>query len=732
MELNDVQRQAVEHPGGPLLVLAGAGSGKTRVLTGRIAHLVRERGVPPWSILAFTFTNKAAREMKERAARLLAGDDAAPGGGAGEPERDLGVWLGTFHGTCVRILRRHAELLGYPKAFVIYDTDDQRSLLKEILREIGADDRRLTPAGAGSRISRLKNDGIAPDAFAAEAAGPLDRQLADIYAKYEAGLRARAAMDFDDLLLHTVRLFDLDPDVHRQYANRFRHVLVDEYQDTNSIQFDLIERLSRVHQNLAVVGDDDQSIYGWRGADIGNILSFEERYPDATVLRLTQNYRSTRTILRAANHVVKHNEARKEKELWTENDTGEPLGLHLLPDEESEGEMVVSLLLEEKRLRGRGNRDFAVLYRTNAQSRAVENALRRSAIAYQLTGGVSFYERREVKDLLAYLRALAQPRDSVAWYRIVNVPARGIGKTTLDRFRDFVAAEGVAIPEGLAHPRLADAVGGAAAKKLLGVARLFEELRPLLDLPPARALSELTAKIRFREYLMEEDPAEAGELIENVEELITGAEAYARRAEEPTVDGFLAEVALLTDVDLWEDADDTVNLMTIHSAKGLEFPVVFVVGMEEGLLPHASSLDQPKELEEERRLFYVALTRARERVHLLQASFRRAWNASGGGASRFLAEIPADCLAVAEHDAYGIRPASFRPVRAPQGPRLVRDEEEAAGKSPVGAWVHHPQFGDGRVVACEGRGDRAKLTVQFQRAGTKKILAAFAEWSYAD
>jgi DNA helicase-2/ATP-dependent DNA helicase PcrA len=323
----------------------------------------------------------------------------------------------------------------------------------------------------------------------------------------------------------------------------------------------------------------------------------------------------------------------------------------------------------------------------------------------------------------------------VAWYRILNVPGRGIGKTTLDRLRDFADAEGLTTPEALRHPRLADAVGGAASKKLLEVSRLFDGFAPLLTLPPAAALSELVAKIRFREHLLQDDPAEAAERIENVEELITGADAYARRTEEPTVDGFLAEVALLTDVDLWEEGEDTVNLMTIHAAKGLEFPVVFVVGMEEGLLPHASSLEHPKELEEERRLFYVALTRARERVFLLQASFRRAWNASGGGASRFLTEIPADCLQVEEVDAhvsYGAYGRTSKPSRPASGPRLVRDEEASATKSPVGAWVTHPQFGEGQVVACEGRGDRAKLTVQFRRAGTKKILAAFAEWSYAD
>ena len=715
MQLNPVQRQAVEHPGGPLLVLAGAGSGKTRVLTGRIAHLVKERGEAPEGILAFTFTNKAAREMKERAASLL---------GAGN---DLRVWLGTFHGTCVRILRRHAESIGYPRAFVIYDTDDQRSLLRELLREVGADDKRLTPAGAGARISRLKNETVSAAEFAKTALSPVDRKLAEVYERYERALRERAAMDFDDLLLYTVRLFDLDEGAHRYYASRFRHVLVDEYQDTNAIQFELIERLSRLHQNLMVVGDDDQSIYGWRGADVGNILSFEERYPKATVLRLVQNYRSTQTILRAANAVVRHNEARKEKELWTENDVGDPLTLHVVSDEESEGEMVVSILLEERRRLERTNRDFVVLYRTNAQSRAVENALRRSAIPYQLTGGVSFYERREVKDVLAYLRALAQPRDSVAWYRILNVPTRGIGKTTTDRLKEFAEARNLTVPEALQHPELTGALGPAASRKLMEVGYLFDRMRPFLELSPAACLAEVLASIRYREYLLEEEPGEATERIENVEELIAGAEAYTRRAEEPTVDGFLSEVALLTDVDLWEEGEDTVNIMTIHSAKGLEFPVVFVVGMEEGLLPHSSSLDDPAQLEEERRLFYVALTRARERVHLLQASYRRSWNASGGGMSRFLSEIPADCVVVEQRDVW---PAARR--RSPARSTAAAATAGRGGPSPVGVRVIHPQFGEGVVVASEGMGERAKLTVQFRWGGTKKILAAFAELSHAD
>jgi DNA helicase-2/ATP-dependent DNA helicase PcrA len=715
VQLNPVQRQAVEHPGGPLLVLAGAGSGKTRVLTGRIAHLVRERSVPPDAILAFTFTNKAAREMRDRAAGLLGAED-------------LGIWLGTFHGTCVRILRRHAEAIGYPRAFVIYDTDDQRSLLRELLRDAGADDKRLTPAGAGARISRLKNEGVTAAEFARTALSPVDRKLAEVFEGYERALRERAAMDFDDLLQHTVRLFDLDEGIHRHYASRFRHVLVDEYQDTNAIQFDLIERLSRLHRNLMVVGDDDQSIYGWRGADIGNILSFEERFPEATVLRLVQNYRSTQTILRAANGVVRHNAARKEKELWTENGVGDPLTLHVVPDEEAEGELVVTLLLEERRKEGGTNRDFVVLYRTNAQSRAVENALRRSAIPYQLTGGVSFYERREVKDVLAYLRALVQPKDSVAWYRILNVPARGIGKTTMDRLKDFAEERGLAVPDALGHPELAAVAGGAAAKKLAAVAALFERMRPLTALTPAACLAELLATVRYREYLLEEEPGEAAERIENVEELIVGAEAYARREDEPTLDGFLSEVALLTDVDLWDETEDTVNLMTIHAAKGLEFPVVFVVGLEEGLLPHASALDHPAELEEERRLFYVALTRARRRIHLLHASYRRAWNATGGGMSRFLSEIPDDCVVVEERGLWGGPRAPRRrgaaaaaAVRAPRG-----------GPSPIGIRVLHPQFGEGVVVASEGVGERAKLTVQFRSAGTKKILAAFAELSHAD
>ncbi len=712
MELNPVQRQAVEHPGGPLLVLAGAGSGKTRVLTGRIAHLVRERSVPEPTILAFTFTNKAAREMRERVGTLL-------GEGA------VRVWLGTFHATCVRILRRHAEAIGYPRGFVIYDTDDQRTLLRDLLRETGADDRILTPAGAGARISRLKNDGVQPETFEPLARTPVDRRLAAIYTRYARALRDRAAMDFDDLLLYTVRLLDLDEAVHREYASRFQHVLVDEYQDTNAIQFELIERLSSIHRNLMTVGDDDQSIYGWRGADVGNILSFEKRFPDATTLRLTQNYRSTQMILRAANGVVRHNVGRKDKELWTENDVGDPLKLHVLADEEAEGERVVSLLLDRQRRHGRANRDFAVLYRTNAQSRAIENALRRSAIPYQLTGGISFYERREVKDVLAYLRVLAQPRDSVSWFRVLNVPGRGIGKTTLDRLRDFTGERGLTVAEALSQADRIEALGPAAARKLAEAGALFESLRPLLTLPPSACIAELLAKLRYREYLLEEEPGEAEERIENVEELIAGAEAYSRRVEEPSVEGFLAEVSLLTDVDLWDDTEDTVNLMTIHSAKGLEFPVVFVLGMEEGLLPHSSSLEDPSELEEERRLFYVAMTRAQKEVHLLHASYRRTWNASGGGASRFLSEIPADCVVIDRAEPWGVptpRVARRPPSRTPAG----------EGRGPVGVRVLHPQFGEGVVVACEGIGERAKLTVQFRRAGTKKILAAFAELSHAD
>jgi len=715
VDLNSVQRQAVEHPGGPLLILAGAGSGKTRVLTGRIAHLVRDRGIPQGSILAFTFTNKAAREMKARAQLLLG-------------REDLGVWLGTFHATCVRILRRHAELLGYPKNFVIYDTDDQRALLRELLHGAGPEDRSLTPGGAGGRISGLKNEGLGPEEFQKTAFTTIDRKLASVYAGYQKALRDRGALDFDDLIGHTVRLFELDPEIHRAYATRFLHVLVDEYQDTNSIQFRLIESLSRTHRNLSVVGDDDQSIYGWRGADVGNILSFEKSFPEATVLRLTQNYRSTQMILRAANGVVRHNAARKEKELWTENARGEPIRAHLAEDEESEGERMVSLLLETRRELSLKNRDFVVLYRTNAQSRAVENALRRSGIPYQLTGGISFYERREVKDIIAYLRALAQPRDSISWFRILNVPPRGIGRTTLDRLRAFAEERGLTIPDALEHPDLGAAAGPSAAKRLAGVARLFAALKPMATLSPPACLAELVAKIRYREYLAEENPVEARERIENVDELIASAESYLRRAEDPTVDGFLAEVALLTDVDLWNDEGDTVNLMTIHSAKGLEFPVVFVVGLEEGLLPHASSIDNPAQVEEERRLFYVALTRAQLRVHLLHASYRRAWNSGTGGASRFLHEIPEDCLEWVEGQPW------LAPTAASRKPSRVGRSGGGGGArtSPIGVHVSHPQFGEGVVVACEGHGQRAKLTVEFRRAGTKKILAAFAELSHAD
>jgi ATP-dependent DNA helicase UvrD/PcrA len=710
--LNDVQRQAVEHPGGPLLVLAGAGSGKTRVLTGRIAHLIRDRGVDPGSVLAFTFTNKAAREMRERCETLL---------GAA----NLRVWLGTFHGTCVRILRRNAELLGYPTQFVIYDTDDQRALLRDLLKSAGVEDRAITPALASARISRLKNEGVSPEEYAKTAFAPVDRRLAPLYAAYRSALRERGAMDFDDLILLTVSLLKLAPEVLRSYAGRFEHVLVDEYQDTNASQFELIERLSSVHRNLVVVGDDDQSIYGWRGADVGNILSFEKSFPDAAILRLTQNYRSTQTILKAANGLIRCNTARKAKELWTENEVGERIRIHRAADEEAEGERVVSLMLEARR-HGAGNREFVILYRTNAQSRAVENALRRSGIPYQLTGGVSFYERREVKDLLAYLRVLVQPLDSISWQRVLQVPPRGIGKTTLERLRAFAEERDLSVPDALSHPEIAITVGAAAARKLADAARFFETLAPLIELGPAACVAELVAAVRYREYLAEENPAEAQERIENVNELIAGADAYARRTEDPSIAGFLAEVSLLTDVDLWDEAEDAVNLMTIHAAKGLEFGVVYIVGLEEGLLPHASSSDDPAGLEEERRLFYVALTRAQKRVHLLHAAYRRSWNAIGGIPSRFLSEIPTDCLEADEETPWGA-PRTGRRAFVGEPSR-----SSAEGPDPVGVRVCHPQFGEGVVVACEGRGTRAKLTVRFRRAGLKKILAAFAELGHVD
>lgn len=712
--LNPPQRDAVLTTDGPLLVLAGAGSGKTRVLTHRVAHLIQDCGIQPRRVLAFTFTNKAAGEMKDRVAHLLAG---AP--------RDL--WVGTFHATGVRILRHSGPAIGIDRGFVIYDTDDQESLVRRILRDLDMTDRDMSPKAMRSAISTAKNALTSPEAFAAEADGYRAQKIARVYAEYQKRLRAHHALDFDDLIGEPLRLFAERPEIRDSFAERFQYVLVDEYQDTNAAQEHLIENLASGYRNLCVVGDDDQSIYGWRGADVRNILDFEKRYPEAKIIRLEQNYRSTGVILAAANAVVKHNKDRKEKTLWTDRDGGDLLQLTVTPNEETEAERVVSRVMDETR-RGLTLSELAVLYRTNAQSRALETAFRRATIPYELVGGVAFYQRREIKDLLAYLRILVTPEDDLSFSRIVNVPKRGIGNTTLDRLAEHANREGKSLYASLASVPMSLEFPASARQKLWEFQRLLEDMKARVDEPVDVLLKELVERIGYLEYLEADEPETAVERTENVEELVAGARAFVEEAEVKDVTSFLSEVALLTDIDRTEEGVEKVWLMTMHNAKGLEFPAVFVTGLEEGLLPHLSSMETDADLEEERRLFYVALTRAKERVHLFAAATRQHWGGPvGAPLSRFVEEIPEELLDV---------------EREPAVPRwgLVGQDRGPSRREPVSTVrrslgiVRHPTFGRGDVIEQEGSGPDARLIVVFEGNIKKKIVARYAQWeeSHAD
>ncbi|HVP38066.1 MAG TPA: UvrD-helicase domain-containing protein [Candidatus Saccharimonadales bacterium] len=708
--LNDRQEQAVRHPGGPLLVLAGAGSGKTRVLTYRVAWLIRERGVDPEHILAFTFTNKAAGEMRQRLEGLLG--------------TLRGLWVGTFHATGVRILRRWGREIGVPRDFSIYDDDDQVSLVRGLLREEGAPaEREASPRQVLARISEAKEAGVGPAELEGHARGPLDRRVARLYARYEEALGRAGALDFDDLIMKTLRLLRERPGVLERLARRFEHVLVDEYQDTNAAQATLVGLLAGHHRNLCVVGDDDQAIYSWRGADPSHILKFDRVYPDATVIRLEQNYRSTQVILEAANAVIRNNLSRRGKELWTENARGAELEWLEARDEEEEAELVRARVASAAAA-GLTPGDIAVFYRTNAQSRALETALRRSGVPYQLVGGVAFYQRREVKDLLAYLRLLLHPEDDLAFRRIANVPPRGLGEAFFERL-DAEAREGlapllVALRRQAAEERLA--ARHAGARRLL---QLLDGLAPLRADSIEVLVAELVERTGYRRYLEESDRDTAEERLANVEELIAGASAFAARAEEPTLEAFLAEAALLADIDRMAEDTARVTLMTVHSAKGLEFPVVCVVGLEEGLFPHSQSLLEPGRLEEERRLFYVALTRAQRQVVLARARYRRRFDLPGPTVtSRFVGEIPPQLVR-------GGRPVGAR-APLPERRRAVPRAAPAPPAVGEGGWwvgreLLHAQFGAGRVVEQEGQGSSAKLTVEFAGGVRRKILARYAE-----
>ncbi len=696
-KLNPPQKEAVTHGQGPLLILAGAGSGKTRVLTHRVAYLIAVRKVPPSRILAVTFTNKAAGEMRIRVIKML-----------GRAAADL--WLGTFHSICVRILRRQGQKLGYAPNFVIYDTDDQMSVVRKAMAELEVSEKRFPPRGIHARISDAKNRLIGPEDFGGMVGDFFEEQVAKVYPIYQRKLEECNALDFDDLLWKTTVLFDKFPEIKEDYGDRFLHVLVDEYQDTNHAQYVLVKQMAEKHRNLCVVGDDDQSIYGWRGADIHNILDFEKDFPEARVVKLEENYRSTKKILDAAGAVVKNNLARKEKTLFTHNDEGTNLVLLEPFDEREEGRAVVQKIQELKR-EGYELKDFVTLYRTNAQSRALEEGFRNAGIPYVIVGGLKFYERKEIKDVLAYLKVLLNPKDEVSLVRIVNVPLRGIGETSLKRLLDYAAEKGIPFYEALVKAgEIEDRIPARAKDGFRALFYLLERYRKRVEQENADTLTgDLVQDIGYVEELKRERTVDAESRIENIQELLAGVEEFCERSEDKSLAGFLGEVSLLTDIDTWDEEKNAVTLMTLHNAKGLEFPVVFICGLEEGLFPHASSLDDPAEMEEERRLFYVGVTRAKERAFLSTTSHRRRYGRGIGTVpSRFLEEVPKELVTIEGRSAAG------------EDGFYDRVEDENDGLRP-GARVRHPAFGVGQVLALEGEGDGLKAVVLF-RGGRKKTF----------
>jgi DNA helicase-2/ATP-dependent DNA helicase PcrA len=727
-ELNERQREAILATEGPILVIAGAGSGKTRVLTERIAHLVGDLGVSPYQILAFTFTNKAAREMKDRLER------ARPG--ATEM-----LWVGTFHSTGVRILRRHGEAVGVHRDFSIYDADDSVGLVKAVLSRHPNDARFVkSPRALRDRISRMKNDLVTPALAGEKAVGAGEQRVAALYAEYERELRRANALDFDDLIMKVVELFAASDEVREVYARRFRYILVDEFQDTNPIQMAMIDGLSSVHRNLFVVGDDDQSIYSWRGARVEHILEFEGIYPGTQVIRLEQNYRSTQTILDAANGVIEHNAGRKGKRLWTEGGVGEKVRVAGSVDEEAEALAVLAAVKREVAA-GTSLKDIAILYRTNAQSRALEDVFKMGSMPYQIIGSVRFYERAEVRDVLAYCKALANPADDLSVKRIINVPRRGIGKTSVDQIEEIAVRRSGSMLDAMRTP--GDGLGAAAAARCRSFLDVFDGLKLIADTEVApHAIDAILKTTGYLKYLEEVYP-DVEARVENVEELLSAAYTFAESAEDKSLRAFLEEIALVADVDSIDLESGQLTLMTLHNAKGLEFDTVIVTGMEEGLFPHYNSIDDPAAVEEERRLFYVGMTRARRRLFLTFAGMRRRLGLMEGGVpSRFLSEIPDRCLE-----------EPFEPMLAPSGPlfsgrpgarwgsgRAIVNEyaqpapaaEEsfsqdapAAGYA-VGMRVMHERFGKGIVRRVEGRGGELRVTVIFDAGGERKFLASYA------
>ena len=702
--LNDVQREAVQHVEGPALcLLSGAGSGKTRVITHRIAYLIKRHGISPFRILAVTFTNKAANEMKERLDVLISENISKD------------VWVATFHGTCARILRQEIDKLeGYTRAFTIFDTTDQAVVVKEALKKLGYENKQHNPRAILSHISRAKNDFLNPAAYADIAGDYFAEIVAQVYPIYQDLLRRNNALDFDDLLLSTLELFEDYPNVLKNYQRKFRYILVDEFQDTNQCQYRIVRRLAEPEGNLCVVGDDDQSIYAFRGADIRNILNFEKDYgDDAKVFPLEQNYRSTKNILDAAWNVVRNNKARKPKKLWTENEEGDPVICYEAINESDEANYVAAQI-ENLHVEGVNYADFAIFYRTTAQSRIFEEALRAANIPYQIVGGVGFYDRMEIKDLLAYLRVICNPDDSISLRRIINVPGRGIGMKTIQRLIDFAATEQISLFEAVERVNEISQISSGIKAKVRRFNKIFDDLSN--DILPSDALYHVLQTTKYLENLESQNTLEAQGRIENIEQLISAVTEYESGSSIPTLADYLENVALTTDVDAMEtDETNIVPLMTLHSAKGLEFPFVFIVGVEEGYLPHQRSIDEATEaaIEEERRLCYVGITRAMERLYLIHADSRRMFgNSEYRAPSRFISEIPDHLIKRVDryHSPFLEAESAYESV------------SEESSDYYVNQIVHHPQFGRGKITKISRTRQSVYVTVRFNRAGMTKEL----------
>ncbi len=755
--LNPAQKAAVEHMDGPLLIMAGAGSGKTKVLTCKIANLLAH-DVPPYSILAITFTNKAATEMRERVDRMIGGQ-----------AKD--VWLSTFHSFCARFLRREIEATEiYKKNFVIYDSSDSQTVIKNCLKELNLDEKQYTPNSVQSAISNAKNMLLGPRAFARDADSFFEQKVADVYKLYAQKLRTNNALDFDDLLMVSVILLEEHEDIRTKYQGRFRYILVDEYQDTNGAQYQLTKLLAAKYRNLCVVGDADQSIYGWRGADIRNIMDFEKDYPEAVTIKLEQNYRSTKNILAAANAVIENNQNRKPKELWTENATGEKITSYMANDERDEANFIATSIMKQKTIFNASYGDIAILYRTNAQSRVLEEGFMRAGIPYTMVGGLKFYDRKEIKDIIAYLRVIFNPMDTVSLMRIINVPKRGLGDSTMAKLNAYAAENELSLFDVISSPDMLAEVPGITARVKrpleLFSTFIFNFISYQENMSMADLIDRVMRESGYLDELEREKKPENETRVENLKEFVGVAKDFAKSEEVPNLENFLSQISLVSDIDHAELEDDRVTLMTLHSAKGLEFPIVFLAGMEEGIFPHARTLMNPDELEEERRTCYVGITRAQRKLYMTYARSRMLYGRSScNPPSRFLDEIPEEYMErlIVRQNAYGFANstvvqqrgygAQFRPSMQQMGSGVTRFGQgqpksalealnslqnktaaPAAGvirpdtnvKWTVGDKAKHGKWGIGTVVSVKGSGEEVELKIAFPDQGVKGLMQKYA------